>query len=320
MRPGEILMTAKMLVEYVSIAEFGLCTLILLAMCLRKTVRDFPTLAAFLALRSIYGVLTIPVLFFRQTLGISKLVAYKVYFYTFWPSAIMQTVLMVLLVYGIYSLALKPFEPLKKIGNIIFRWVAVVAVVVAIGVAISPHATGPSRFVNIVGQMQQTCSILMLCLLLFVCFALKPLGLTKRSRAFGATLGLGILATCQLIESAWYPTTGATNMYSIIYFYYGLGVCAALLVWGAYFAFPEAKRGMVLLPTTSPYFFWNTISEALGDEPGFVAVSGFTPDSLAAGELQAFIAASQPSQPDVASYAGLHIESRPVPMRPMVVN
>jgi hypothetical protein len=47
---------------------------------------------------------------------------------------------------------------------------------------------------------------------------------------------------------------------------------------------PEAKRKMVLLPTTSPYFHWNQISEALGDDPGVVAVSGFTPDALAPAE------------------------------------
>ncbi len=309
MRPGEILMTAKMLVEYVSIAEFGLSTLILLAMILRKMVREFPMLAWFLALRSVYGLLIVPILFFRKDIGLSKDIAYTIYHDTYWPFAIAQVVLMVLLVYGIYSLALKPFEPLKKIGNIIFRWVAVVAVVVSIGVAITPRVPGPSNFVTIVGQMQQTTSVLTLCLLVFVCFALKPLGLTKRSRAFGASLGLGILATTQLIESSWFPSAGASNMYSIIYFYTGLGACAALLVWGMYFGLPEAKRGMVLLPTTSPYFYWNTISEALGDEPGFVAVSGFTPDSLAPAELEALFLANGPP-----------MEHHPIRLQPMAVN
>ncbi len=50
---------------------------------------------------------------------------------------------------------------------------------------------------------------------------------------------------------------------------------------------------MVLLPTTSPYFLWNAISEALGDEPGFVAIAGFTPDMLAPAELTVLTAASK---------------------------
>jgi hypothetical protein len=50
---------------------------------------------------------------------------------------------------------------------------------------------------------------------------------------------------------------------------------------------------MILLPTTSPFFLWNRISEALGDEPGFVAVAGFKPDMLAPAELVAFTAGSK---------------------------
>jgi hypothetical protein len=43
---------------------------------------------------------------------------------------------------------------------------------------------------------------------------------------------------------------------------------------------------MILLPTTSPFFTWNRISEALGDEPGYVAIAGFKPQMLAAAELK----------------------------------
>ena len=51
---------------------------------------------------------------------------------------------------------------------------------------------------------------------------------------------------------------------------------------------------MITLPTTSPFFFWNRIAEALGDAPGEVAVAGITPDMFAPAELLAF--RSVPSQ------------------------
>ncbi len=259
-------------------------------------MRDFPMLAAYVGIRCLYAAVTIPILFFRKEIGLSKPAAYNIYACSYWPSSVMEAVLMVLLVYGIYNMALAPFEPLKKLGAIIFRWIAAISVAVSLGVAIGPHMFGRSELVNMVGQMQQTASVLTLCLLLFVCIALRPLGLTFGSRAFGASIGLGILATTQLIQSAWFPTPSAQHIYSILYFYSGLGACAALVVWGAYFALPEPERRMVLLPTTSPYFFWNKISEALGDEPGFVAISGFTPDCMAPGELAAMIVASTPRE------------------------
>ena len=61
---------------------------------------------------------------------------------------------------------------------------------------------------------------------------------------------------------------------------------------------------MILLPTTSPFFFWNRISEILGDAPGQVAVAGFTPDMLAPAEIEMLTAATSaegsPQGPDPA--------------------
>jgi hypothetical protein len=302
-------MSARVFVEYVNFADLALCLAAFLFLRRSRLLSDFRYLAAFIAVRFTTDAVSIPVLFFRKNLGISKHLAYQIYFYSSWPSFIIQAVLMVFVVYGIYSMALAPFEPLKKLGTIIFRWVAAISVAVSVGVAISPHMFGGNGLVNAVGQLQQTASVLTLCLLFFVCFALRPLGLTVRSRAFGASIGLGVLAATSLIQSAWIPTPSALSINSMIYFYSGLGGCAALLVWGTYFAVPEPERRMVLLPTTSPYFFWNKISEALGDKPGFVAVSGFTPDSMAPGELAAMLAASQPK-----------VEQAPRIMQPIAVN
>lgn len=302
-------MTAKLLVEYVSVADLLICAAVLLFLRKRNLLSDFRYLATFVAVRATTEAITIPVLFFRKDLGISKQLAYGIYFYTTWPSLILQAVLMVFVVYSVYSMALAPFEPLRKLGNIIFRWVAGISVAVSFGVAIGPHMFGQSYVANLIAQLQQAASVLTLCLLLFVCFALKPLGLTPRSRAFGASIGLGIFATTQLLQSAWLPTASALMVYSPMYFYTGLGCVAALLVWGTYFALPEPERRMVLLPTTSPYFFWNKISEALGDKPGFVAISGFAPDSMAPGELDAMIVASQP-----------RVEQPPRVMQPIAVN
>jgi hypothetical protein len=292
-RSGGFLMSAATLVQWVNLAELCLLMGLLLLMWQRHLLREFPMLTAIVATRCLYGVITTAT-FFHNEIGMTRVTAYHILFYSYWPSCVLQAILMVLLVYGIYNMALAPFGPLKRLGAIIFRWIAAISVAVSLGVALGPHMLGSTQLANLVGQMQQTASVLTLCLLLFVCFALKPLGLTYGSRAFGVSMGLGILATTQLVQAAWLPTSQASNVCSTIYFYSGLGACAALLVWGAYFLLPEPERSMVLLPTTSPYFFWNKISEALGDSAGFVAISGFTPESMAPGELAAMLEASTP--------------------------
>jgi hypothetical protein len=63
--------------------------------------------------------------------------------------------------------------------------------------------TGTKYLMDAISQLQRTQSILTLCLLLFVCFAIRPMGLSYSSRIFGVSLGLGIMATNDLVQSAW---------------------------------------------------------------------------------------------------------------------
>ena len=155
--------------------------------------------------------------------------------------------------------------------------------------------------VAMVTQLQQTSSILTLCLLLFVCFAIRPMGLSYNSRIFGVSLGLGILATVSLVDSAW--LTHSPNMYSTISLINGLAVGLVLLMWSTYFAFPEPKRRIIVLPTTSPFLRWNQISMALGDDPGYVAVGGIPPELFAPAEIEVMRRASAKMTPALESPA-----------------
>jgi hypothetical protein len=79
-----------------------------------------------------------------------------------------------------------------------------------------------------------------------------------------------------------------------------------LLTWSAYFAFPEPKRRIITLPTTSPFLRWNQISMALGDDPGHVAIGGIPPELFAPAELEVMRRASAKMTPALES---------PTPMR-----
>ncbi len=138
--------------------------------------------------------------------------------------------------------------------------------------------------------MQRTQSILTLCLLLFVTFAIRPMGLSYSSRIFGVSLGLGMMATNDLVQSAWLALNpDMSSAYNLIN---GAVICTILATWISYFALPEPKRRIIVLPTTSPYLRWNQISQALGDSPGFVAIGGVPPDLFAPAELEVMRRAS----------------------------
>ncbi len=285
-------MDIKLLLEYSMFANLVITIGLLSLMARKRLLREFPFLVALLFTCGVEGTISIPILFFRRYLGISKIRAYEVYFYSHWVLYFVEYALLLLVIYSVFRQAMKPLEGLHRAGKIVFRWVGGVSLALSIVLALGPHTAASYTMATLSSQVQQGISILILCLLLFVCFSTRYLGLTYRSHIFGVSLGLGVFATVSLIESAW-TAAGPQTVYSPVFVFSALGSCVALMTWGTYFALPQPERKMILLPTTSPFFLWNRISEALGDEPGFVAIAGFKPEMLAPAELTAFTAGSK---------------------------
>jgi hypothetical protein len=282
---------ASLHLEYI---EPILCGMLVYFLVRSKAVREFKFLFSLSCVRLLCSLICLPILYFAGR-GIEKHLAYQVYFYFYWISYALEAILSLLVIYSIFKLAMAPLKGLQTLGMLVFRWVAAISVAVAIGVAVTPHLTGVKFMVAMITQLQQTSSILTLCLLLFVCFAIRPMGLSFRSRIFGVSLGLGVLATINLVNSAWLARYA--NMYSVFSLVNALAVGITLLVWSAYFAFPEPKRRIIVLPTTSPFLRWNQISMALGDDPGFVAVGGIPPELFAPAELEVMRRASAKMTP-----------------------
>ena len=219
-----------------------------------------------------------------------RAVAYHYYFYVYWISFAVESILTLLVVYGVFKLSMAPLKGLQTLGMLVFKWAAGISVAVALGSAFVPNMNGTAYLIAAISQLQRTQSILTLCLLLFVAFAIRPMGLSYASRIFGVGLGLGIMSTNDLLQSAWLtfdPKMSTT--YSVIN---GVVFCAILAMWSTYFALPEPKRRIIVLPTTSPFLRWNQISQALGDDPGFVAVGGVPPEVFAPAELEVMRRAS----------------------------
>ena len=290
-------MTAKDLLRDTEILQMLMCLAVFATMFYRRVEHDFKALALWVATVGVGGVVAVCLLFYRTDLHINLLLAYNIYFCAGWLSSIAEFLLQVFIIHSLFFNALRPFPGLQRIGRIVFRWVGAVSFAVAIALAAGPElfAKGipvTQAFIGLASHLQQGICVLILCLLIFVCFAIRPLGLTFRSHIFGVVLGLAVVSTTQLVQAAWLATRGAQDVYSPVYLISTVGTCIGLGIWGVYFGLPEPERRMILLPTTSPFFFWNRISEILGDEPGKVAIAGFTPSMLAAGEIAMLTAAT----------------------------
>jgi len=263
--------------------EIVVCLAALCAIVLKKQWADYWSLGSLLAVRLVSDIVLKGILLFAGK-GIERHTAYYLYFYVYWISFALESVLALIVVYSIFRLAMAPLKGLQTLGGLVFRWAAGISVAVALGSAFQPNMTGAKYLVAAISQLQRTQSILTLCLLLFVCFAIRPMGLAYSSRIFGVSLGLGIMATNDLVQSAWLALNPKMNTtYNLVN---GVVICSIVLMWTAYFALPEPKRRMIVLPTTSPFLRWNQISQALGDSPGFVAVGGVPPELFAPAEVE----------------------------------
>lgn len=258
------------------------------AITARKQWGEYWALGSLLAVHSFLIFVFIPVLNLAGSRLSAKLV-YHLYFYTYWPCFALNSILGLAIIYSVFRLAMAPLRGLQNLGMLIFRWAGAISIAVALGSAFTPHQSGIMYMISAISQLQRTQSILTLCLLLFVCFAIRPMGLTFGSRIFGVSLGLGLSAANDLVQSALFP--GRAQMSSTADLMNGAVFCTAAFLWMAYFALPEPERRLILLPTTSPFLRWNQISEALGDSPGFVALSGGV-DSFAPSEIEVMRRAS----------------------------
>ncbi len=280
-------MRTEDLLEASLFLQAALAVGVLVTLLLRKAHRVFPQLPMLLGVQAVAVGVSVSIMYFRQRLGLTLDVAYNSLYLSTWICSGLTLLLRILIVYAVFSEAMRPLAGLHKAGKLVFRWVGVVSALVAFALVAGPGVfSSVSALESVFSRLQQGVSVLTLCLLVFVCFTARPLGLTFRSHLFGVSLGLGIASMVELVEAAWQITYGAKSLYSPIYVVSSLGICVSLTVWGAYFAMPEPKRQMILLPTTSPFFFWNRISEILGDSPGHVAVAGFSPDMLAPAEIE----------------------------------
>lgn len=288
-------MDSAWLVSFLFYLEPVLCVAAVVFLLRSKVSREYLYLATLLSVRLVSDLILLSMVHFSF---IPLAIAYPIYFYTYWGSYAIEAVLSILVIYSLFKLSMAPLPGLRSLGMLIFRWVAAISVAVTVGLAIAPHQSGKEFIVGLVSQMQRTSSILTLCLLIFLCFAIRPMGLSYRSRIFGVSIGLGLLASTDLVRTAWLAHN--SDMQSAVNVIGGLAMCTALCIWATYFALPEPKRRMILLPTTSPFHRWNQISAALGDEPGFVAIGGIPPELFAPAEIELMKRASTMMTPKQA--------------------
>ena len=197
--------------------------------------------------------------------------AYKIYFYVFWISFAINSILILRVLHEMFRHAVRSIPGVQKLGEPIFFWAVTISVILAFASGITPHTTGMSLLLASSQVLMRSQSVLALCMLTFLAFASNTLGVSFRSRIFGVTFGLGFIAVGDLVYTALF--TYHPSLASVANIGHEAAYLGAITLWAGYFVQPEPARRLVTMPVTSPLMRWNDVAQTLGNPAGHVAVS-----------------------------------------------
>jgi hypothetical protein len=196
---------------------------------------------------------------------------YNVYFWVFYGSFGISSILILRVLHEMFRHAVRSIPGIQKLGEPIFFWAMTVSVILAFASGMTPHTSGMTLLMACAELLMRSQSILALCMLTFLAFASSTLGVSFRSRIFGVTFGLGLMAVADLVTSAFFASQpDLTSTPNVVHNFINI---AAIGVWVGYFAQPEPARRLVTMPVTSPLMRWNDVAQTLGNPAGQVAVS-----------------------------------------------
>jgi hypothetical protein len=252
-----------------SVAE--ICLWAALAFLFRKKgfQNRFPATGSYLVLRAVSGAILLAVLNLESRPWGEAHRLGMVYFFGYFAMYIVSAVLLFGVCIEVFKSALAAFPGISKLAIVIFRWAAVVSVIVSL-TSISYVNQGLYIIADISYGLMRSVSVLELCLLAFLCLSMNALRLSPRDMAFGIALGFGIMVSSDFVISSWISHIATAND-PVQFVCEGL-LIFALSVWITYCLLPAPAPKPVLMPANSTIYRWNEIASALGHTGTKIAV------------------------------------------------
>jgi hypothetical protein len=180
------------------------------------------------------------------------------YFLAYWAGAAMSAFLGFAVIYECFSEAMKPYETLRDLGRLLFRWTAIVMVLVGVVFALStPGGTESTVFVRNILILERAIRIMQCGMLLLLYLFSHHVGITWRNQLFGIVFGFGLYASSNLLMYSLRSRLGEdwNNSASLMN-----TLCYLLTVgiWAGYMMAPAAERTLVRNAAPLILERWNT--------------------------------------------------------------
>jgi len=250
-------------------AEFVLWAALAIVFWNKGLHRRFKAMSYYLALRVISTPMLLLILRLEsQPWGVSHHMG-EAYYFGFFGTYLASAILLFFICIEVFRSALSLFPGITKLALVIFRWAAVVSIIVSL-TSISYGNKGVLIVADISYGLMHAMSVLELCLLAFLCLSMNALRLTVRDMAFGIALGFGLMCSADFVLASW--ASRIASFTHPVQFIYEALILATLAIWVAYCILPEPARKPVLMPASSTIYRWNEIASALGHTGTRIAV------------------------------------------------
>jgi hypothetical protein len=197
---------------------------VLVAMYKRGLQRDYPYFFNY----TILQVLSDPILFVMQRYS------YTLYYYSYWSSSALIAVVSFAVLYEIFLNAFRPYEALRDLSVILFRWSALVILLVAgMWLFTSGHSAEDGSIKNAIFLAGRSVRMMQCGLVFFLLLFSEYLGISRRNLLFGIALGFGLFASVSMLVVSGMSHVGVIHV-SVLRWINSGSYNLAALIWLGY--------------------------------------------------------------------------------------
>jgi hypothetical protein len=176
---------------------------------------------------------------FAVTFPLRSAENYEWYFYAYWLGAAMNALLSFRIIHEIFLDVFRPYQMLKDLGTVLFKWTGLVMLLVSVIVAFSNSAHG-DPLSQAVTLLQRSVRMVQCGLILFLLLFSQFLGVSRKQQSFGIAFGFGLIASVELIlltlYAGGYLSGRVMNLTNTLTF------DLAIVIWMAYSLARSAAR------------------------------------------------------------------------------
>jgi len=205
------------------VAQAPLLLCVGVALYWRKLHTTFPVFTAYIGFQIVNFAILFPIL---------RLQLYSEFFYTYWGLQAASLAIGFKVIHEIFLDVFRPYHTLKDLGSVLFKWAALVMLLVAGVVAASSSGGDQDPLVSAITTVERCVRVIQCGLILFLLVFSKYLGVSRKQHSFGIALGFGSFAGIELLMVALSGSSHVTP--PMVNWVNTLSYDAIVLVWLGY--------------------------------------------------------------------------------------